>query len=409
MRTVGIIAECNPFHEGHAYLLREARRITGADHIVVAMSGDFVQRGAPAILDKRTRARAILENGADLVLELPLCISCGSAGWFAAGATRLLQSLGVVTDLCFGSESGDTAALLTAAKQMEDPAYDQAVGQLLREGMSYPSAMAQAAAGAAGAVGASGTFDSVGAPDTAGGVSPVAASADAASGSVLSGNAPNDLLAVAYCRELLRTDSSIAPHAILRCETEGATVIRSRLLAERAAGVPSPLLSEQDLSDMLLHAIMFAPVPLTDYQDVSGDLANRILAMLPSYRDLDSFCALLKNRSLTYTRIRRALLHILLDIRSDDVRRYAAAGYIGYIRPLGFRREAAPLLRAISEHASVPYLARLSADRKRLAPPFDAMLEADLRASDLCALLRQRATGSDAPAVPELSRQLIIL
>ena len=116
MTVTGIIMECNPFHEGHAYLLKESRRRTGADYIVVALSGDYVQRGEPAVFDKYIRAEQVLRAGADLVLELPLYAACGSAEYFARGAVALLDRLGVVTDLCFGSESGDTDYIMRNAR-----------------------------------------------------------------------------------------------------------------------------------------------------------------------------------------------------------------------------------------------------------------------------------------------------
>ena len=117
MRTAGIIAECNPFHEGHAHLLRRARSVSGADYVIVVLSGDYVQRGAPAIQDKYLRTRAVLEGGADLVLELPLYYACGAADYFARGAVTLLARLNVVTDLVFGSESADLNALLKADRK----------------------------------------------------------------------------------------------------------------------------------------------------------------------------------------------------------------------------------------------------------------------------------------------------
>ena len=118
MKVTGIIMECNPFHEGHEYLLREARKRTGADYIVTAMSGDYVQRGEPAVFDKYIRAEQILKAGADLVLELPLYAACGSAEYFARGGVFLLDRLGVVTDLCFGSESGDISYIMENARRL---------------------------------------------------------------------------------------------------------------------------------------------------------------------------------------------------------------------------------------------------------------------------------------------------
>ena len=110
MAVNGIIAEYNPFHNGHKYQLEESRHLTGADYTIVVMSGNFVQRGAPALADKRLRAEMALRCGADLVLELPVLYAAASSEFFAAGAVALLDRLGVVTHLAFGSECGDVEA-----------------------------------------------------------------------------------------------------------------------------------------------------------------------------------------------------------------------------------------------------------------------------------------------------------
>ena len=116
MKTAGIIAEYNPFHNGHSYHIRETRRITGADYIIVVMSGDFCQRGIPAISDKYLRAEMALENGADLVLELPVRFSTASAEFFAYGAITILNGIGVTDALCFGSECSNISALSEIAE-----------------------------------------------------------------------------------------------------------------------------------------------------------------------------------------------------------------------------------------------------------------------------------------------------
>ena len=141
MKTVGIIAEYNPFHNGHAYQITEAKRITGADYAVVVMSGNFVQRGTPAVWDKYTRTRAALLGGADLVFELPVVYATASAEYFAEGGVALLTALGVDT-LCFGSECGDIDALMEIAKILidESPEFKEALNISLREGNSYPLA-----------------------------------------------------------------------------------------------------------------------------------------------------------------------------------------------------------------------------------------------------------------------------
>ena len=111
MKIVGLIAEYNPFHNGHLYHIRKAKEITGADAVVVVMSGDFVQRGAPAIMPKHIRAEVALEAGVPLVLELPVCFSTGSAEYFAEGAVSLFEHLGCIDSICFGSECGDYGTL----------------------------------------------------------------------------------------------------------------------------------------------------------------------------------------------------------------------------------------------------------------------------------------------------------
>lgn len=111
MKIAGLIAEYNPFHNGHLYHIQETKRITGADAVIVVMSGDYVQRGVPAIMPKRLRAEMALKCGADAVFELPVCYATGSAELFATGAVSLLDSLGIVDCLCFGSECSDLRSM----------------------------------------------------------------------------------------------------------------------------------------------------------------------------------------------------------------------------------------------------------------------------------------------------------
>ena len=133
MKVTGIIAEYNPFHKGHAYHIQKAKELTGADYIIVVMSGDFTQRGMPAILDKYTRARMALACGADLVLELPVRFACASAEFFAGGAVSLLDRLGVVDSLCFGSECGDAGLLQKAASVLAEAEASESFRNTLRD------------------------------------------------------------------------------------------------------------------------------------------------------------------------------------------------------------------------------------------------------------------------------------
>ena len=142
MKILGIIAEYNPFHNGHAFHIKEALKTSNCDAAVIIMSGDFVQRGEPAIFPKHLRAEMALSEGASVVLELPACFACGSAEYFAQGAVSILNSLGCIDALCFGSESGCINELQTIAKILADEpeTYREYLQTFLRQGMSYPLA-----------------------------------------------------------------------------------------------------------------------------------------------------------------------------------------------------------------------------------------------------------------------------
>ena len=142
MKTVGIIAEFNPFHCGHEYIINEAKRISGADRCVIAMSGDFVQRGTPAVCDKSLRARMALMSGADAVFELPVPYATASAEIFAEAGVKLFNSLGNVDCIAFGCECPDLAILLKIAGILnnECEVFKSVLQEKLREGCSFPAA-----------------------------------------------------------------------------------------------------------------------------------------------------------------------------------------------------------------------------------------------------------------------------
>lgn len=348
MNVVGIIAEYNPFHQGHRFHLEQAKRLTGASLAVVAMSGNYVQRGVPAMFDKYTRARAALLNGADLVLELPLQTATGSAEYFASGAVRLLTGTGVVTDLCFGSECADTAALGHLADLLaEEPdQYRTELKKALRAGSSYPRARAEALRRCAPSV-----------------------SADLL-------QSPNDLLAVEYLKALRKSNSPVRAHAVQRKDASyhqlqvepgifaSASGIRQAILEDRGvfsapvrAQLPScevysachgkiPM-TEDAFSLLLLERLIRDPEEeFSQYFDVTKELANRIRNHLDEFVSFSGFTDLLKTRNLTRTAVSRALLHILLNIRTGDPP--------GVLRVLGFRRDAKALLARIAACGHLP-------------------------------------------------------
>ena len=348
MNVVGIIAEYNPFHQGHRFHLEQARRLTGASLTVVAMSGNYVQRGVPAMFDKYTRAKAALSNGADLVLELPLQTATGSAEYFASGAVRLLAGTGVVTDLCFGSECADTAALRHLADLLagEPDRYRSLLRESLRAGSPWPKARAEALH----------RFD------------------PSIPSELL--ESPNDLLAVEYLKALRRSKSPIRAHAVQR---KGASYHRLQVEPEvfaSAGGIRQALLEGQgifsapvcaQLPSCGVYSSYDGRIPMTEdafsllllerlirhpqeefsqYFDVTEELANRIRNHLDEFTSFSCFTDLLKTRNLTRTAVSRALLHILLNIRAWEPPQI--------LRVLGFRRDAEPLLARIAACGHLP-------------------------------------------------------
>ena len=145
MKVTGIIAEYNPFHRGHKYQIDYCKKELGADYVVIAMSGDYVQRGTPALLSKHMRAEMALRCGADLVLEMPVATSTASAEAFAMGGVSILDGLHVIDTLCFGSESGEVSALQELAEILvkEPEEYRRLLKESLSNGLSFPAARSQ--------------------------------------------------------------------------------------------------------------------------------------------------------------------------------------------------------------------------------------------------------------------------
>ena len=389
MKVTAVIMECNPFHGGHACILKKAREESGCDFLLVLMSGNYVQRGEPALFPSRIRALSVLEGGADLVLELPLPWATGSAEYFAGGAVSMLERLGVADTLCFGSETGDLHGLKEAAGLLyeEDPAFQEALKEGLKKGLSYPAARSLALSG-------KGLDDF------------------AKAGS-------NDLLAAEYLKALQSMNSSIRPLAVKRIPAPSATDLRRAVLSGKREDLPESvkkslaLLSSArpaspDLfSGPLLHALWqasAAPGRLCDFPDIGPDLENRIRSLLPSYESFSSFCSLLKTKNVTYTRISRCLLRLLLGLEQRDLDRWREGGYAGYARVLGFKKEASPLLKAISEKSDIPLVTRLSSPPD-LAPLWRDLLSLEIRAG----LLYRLVTEKERPVRTEYEQALLVI
>ena len=410
MQVNGIIAEYNPFHKGHKYHLEESLRLTGADYTVVVMSGDFVQRGAPAIIDKHTRAEMALRCGADLLY------ATASAEYFAAGAVSLLDKLGVVTHLCFGSESMEsehrnTLSLpeIAALLLHESGTYRAALKEFLRQGASYPHARTKA----------------------------LMQSYPFLTEYKNIFSSPNNILGIEYCKAILRRQSRMIPVAITRLGSDyhnshittqfsSALAIRHALYAGNS---PRELLYHMptEAGQILLnylekHSLMHSDSFSTalyyklliekesgyeQYLDVSEDLSNRIRNLLGQFTGFGAFCDLLKTKDMTYTRISRCLLHILLAIQKEHMESMQGMDTIPYARVLGFRKSAAPLLHAVKKHASMPLITKLANAEKSLKADAYRLLSQDILSGELYQGIAAAQSGQ--AAINECSQPLIIL
>lgn len=391
MKVVGLITEYNPFHNGHLYHIKEARKITEADYCVVVMSGNYVQRGAPAFLDKYTRTKMALLHGADLVLELPVCFASGSAEYFSMGAVSLLDGIGVVDAICFGSECGSIEMLTEASRilTMEPPQFKKVLNDSLKTGKTFPQARMEAL--------------KVFMPE-----------ADA---SLFA--SPNNILGMEYIKALISLKSNITPLAIKRVsaayhkdslnEGPGAGSIISSATAIRRAlknGMPLtsvknhipkeayPLLDASyqktwpifadDYSLLLRYKLMAeTTASLTKYLDVTPDLAGRIKSLAEPGLSYTEAAKAMKSRQWTLTRINRSLLHILLNITEESMKQYKAGGYAQYARILGIRKSSSPLLRSMAKKSRLPLITKVGGAAYRLDKTAQSMLQEDLFASAL--------------------------
>lgn len=392
MKIVGLITEYNPFHAGHLYHMQQARELTGADYCVVLMSGSFVQRGEPAIFDKYLRTKTALLAGADLVLEIPVAFSTASAHEFAAYGVALLSAIGVDA-VVFGSECGQIEILKQAAYALnyESAEFQERLRKGLKAGLTYPQARAKA----------------LEMEDTW--------------ASVLS--SPNNILGIEYLRAaedlhslmefytISRKGSGYHEDTLADANFPSASAIRGiirnslskdkdllDILASHLPAVTHPAYTGavpvfvDDFSELLNAAILQMQATFS-IADLSPELAARLAK--PPYFPLsfEKRIQALKTRQLTYTRVSRALLHLALGMREEDISRWKDEGYALYARILGFRRQSSPLLSCLHKKSSIPLITKMTDASQSLAPSALALLEQEVYASHLYQTVRMKRSG----------------
>lgn len=392
MKIVGLITEYNPFHAGHLYHMQQARELTGADYCVVLMSGSFVQRGEPAIFDKYLRTKTALLAGADLVLEIPAAFSTASAHEFAAYGVALLSAIGVDA-VVFGSECGQIEILKQAAYALnhESAEFRERLQKGLKAGLTYPQARAKA----------------LEMEDTW--------------ASVLS--SPNNILGIEYLRAaedlhspmefytISRKGSGYHEDTLADASFPSASAIRGiirnslskdkdllDILASHLPAVTHPAYTgavpvfADDFSELLNAAVLQMQATFS-IADLSPELAARLAK--PPYFPLsfEERIQALKTRQLTYTHVSRALLHLVLGMREEDISRWKDEGYALYARILGFRRQSSPLLSCLHKKSSIPLITKMADAAQNLSPSALALLEQEVYASHLYQTVRIKRGG----------------
>ncbi|MGE5397809.1 MAG: nucleotidyltransferase [Chitinophagales bacterium] len=392
MKVIGIIAEYNPFHNGHFYHLLESRTHINPDAVVCVMSGHFTQRGEPALVNKWLRTEMALRAGVDLVFELPFAFAARSASNFARGAVQLLERTGIVTHLSFGSETGDLKPLQNIATilNLEPPRFQNSLHKFLREGLNYPTARSRALE----------TFISGN------------NSVHLNTRSILLN--PNNILAIEYLRALDSEFPSAIPITIKRLgagyyengdqNLSSATFIRSQLLdgktPEQLQGLPDItvrlLLKSMVNSPSAVNSRLFEFIVLTLKRmnldeiarlcDVSEGLENRIKSAIDHSYNLESLFNNIKTRRYSRTRLNRVLLYALLNFTQDKSRFFDNLGP-QYLRLLGFSPQGQKILHKIKSKSCIPVITKVGS-LNRYSDATKEMLFFDVLASDIYSLMQ---------------------
>jgi len=404
MKIVGLITEYNPFHNGHKYHIEKAKEITGADYCIAVMSGNFVQRGAPAFLPKHMRAQMALENGCDLILELPVCYATGSAEYFAMGAISLLDKLGCVDAVCFGSECGEYDLLYKIAQIItnEPMQYKESLQSYLKQGVAFPAARQLAIR---------------------------EYTKDSSLCTVL--ESPNNILGIEYIKAMITNNSSMKGYTISRIDSSyhdeelssqysSASAIRNIFrnpsytpafdllngqlseysinIMKKHYGVRYPVHSD-DFSLLLKYKLLTeSKESLSSYLDITPELANRIINFRNEFISTTQFIDLIKTKEITYSRISRCMMHILLNIKEFN------PSMDSYAHILGFNKESSELFSEMKKCSNIPLITKLSSV-DQLNDWQQSMLHKDIFASDL-----YESIISDkfkTPFMNELTKQIV--
>lgn len=373
MKTAAIICEFNPFHNGHKYLIEQAK--ISNDAVVCIMSGSFVQRGDIAIFDKWTRTHQALLSGADLIIELPVCFSLNSAERFAYGSINLADSMNVIDTLFFGSECGDVNTLLNAANILlnEPMEVSAKIKKYMSEGISHPVARTKAYS-------------------------------DILDSSVIC--EPNNILGVEYIKALITKNSSIIPQTVKRYSVShndltpsgnfaSASAIRTLIeenkdikefIPKKIISLYKHPVSLKGIDKILRYKVLnMTTEELAEINGVSEGLENRIKIACKECMSFDEISSFVKSKRYTLSRIRRTLLSVLVGIDKE-----IATAPPSYLRVLGANSKGRKILTEVKKKSDLTIITK-TADFKN----FNKSLEYDIKATDIYNILQGKKAGED--------------
>ncbi len=374
MKFFSIVSEFNPFHTGHKYLIEQTKAKTGTDAIVCIMSGSMVQRGDVAIYDKWTRAKAAVENGADLVLELPVCYVLQSADVFARGAVEIISAIGS-EGIAFGSECSDKELLLSVAKlkAKEPENYKEALNQALKDGMGYPAASEKALKAILGDLPREIT-------------------------------APNATLGIAYLSAIENINPSLKVHiekregdyhsTKLEGKFQSATAIRQNILRGDKKSDYSLCTSDEiydinNISSFILGFFRTAKEDsLSSIAGMEEGLAARLISKSKECTTFEEFVNACTTKRYTAHRIRRVLLCAVLGIED--------APSPQYVRVLALNEKGAKILKSIKKNANIEVITKITNSSQENSE----MLLQDITATDLAALCIPKTASMDYLTTP---------
>ena len=395
MKVAAIIAEYNPFHNGHKYHIEKTKELTDADYIIAIISGNYVQRGTPAIIDKYSRTEMALNNGIDLVIELPTCYATASAEYFAYGAVSILNQLGIVDYLCFGSECAVIETIQYIAKLLisNPPEFSQILNSYIKKGNSFPRARHLALNEYLGKYNDQIDIDKL--------------------DNVLA--SPNNILGIEYIKALLKLNSSIEPITILRQGEDfnsnhlpednsfsSASGIRNEI-THSGLGIDKlnkympancyDIFKENYKSTFPIHMDDFSQIAyfalqrenkisLTNYLDIDQNIANKIINSRDNLNDLGYYLGSLKSKDITYSRLSRGILHIILGIKDSHMNMFINETP-EYARVLGFKEQSSDLIKKIKKTSNINIITKLTLGMKKLSITGRNMLELDINSAHL--------------------------